>query len=275
MVPRSSSDLAAQLRLLGVRGGDMLMVHASLRAIGPVEDGAEGVVLALEEAVGGLGTIVMNLGAWDDFDWVNARPETERELLLRDAPAFDKDRTPADPDVGVLAELFRRLPGTLVTDHPDGRFAARGHQTGPLLRLPLPWDDYYGPGSVLERLVQAGGKVLRLGADPDTVTLLHLAEYLVEMPVKHRVLRHHKIRTADGLTVIRTVSCLDDTDGIADWAGKDYFAIILLDYLAHGPAAVGQVGDARSELIDAADLLDHGIRWMRKNLTSADAGERA
>lgn len=55
VVPRSSSDLAAQLRRLGVRGGDMLMVHASLRAVGPVVDGAEGVVLALEEAVGGLG----------------------------------------------------------------------------------------------------------------------------------------------------------------------------------------------------------------------------
>lgn len=126
---------------------------------------------------------------------------------------------------------------------------------------------------MLQRLVQAGGKVLRLGADPDTVTLLHLAENLVEMPVKHRVLRHHKIRTSDGLTVIRTVSCLDDTDGIVDWAGEDYFAIILRDYLALGRAAVGPVGSARSELIDAADLLDHGIRWMRKNLT--DAGERA
>jgi len=252
----------------------MLMVHAFLRAVGPVQDGAEGVVVALEDAVGPHGTLVMNVGARDDFDWVNARPETERESLLRDSPAFDKDRTPADPDVGVLAEVFRRLPTTLVTDHPDGRFAARGHQAGRLLRPSLPWDGYYGPGSVLERLVRADGKILRLGADPDTVTLLHLAEYLVELSVKHRVLRHHKIRTADGSTVIRPVRCLDDTDGIADWAGEDCFAVILRDYLTRGRAAVGQVGDTRSELIEAAELLDHGIRWMHENLASADAPER-
>jgi len=266
--------LAAQLRHLGVCDGDTVMVHASLRAVGPVDDGAAGVVVALEEAVGALGTIVMNVGAWDDFAWVNARPETERELLLQGAPAFDKDRTPADPDVGVLAEVFRRMPGTQVTDHPDGRFASRGHRAGSLLHPPLPWDDYYGPGSVLERLVHAGGKVLRLGADLDTVTLLHLAENLVEMPAKHRVLRHHKIKTKDGLAAIRTVSCLDDTDGIVEWTGEDYFAMILRDYLALGRAAVGPVGGARSELIDAADLLDHGIRWMRRNLNSADAGDR-
>lgn len=123
VVPRSSSDLAAQLRQLGVRGGDMLMVHASLRAVGPVQDGAEGVVLALEKAVGGLGTIVMNLGARDDFDWVNTRPETERKLLLQDAPAFDKDRTPADPDVGVLAELFS--PTARNAGHRPSRRALR------------------------------------------------------------------------------------------------------------------------------------------------------
>lgn len=252
------------------------MVHVSLRAIGPVQGGAVGVIRALEEAVGPLGTIVMNLGARDDFGWVNARPEAERPSLLLDAHAFDKDHTPADPDVGVLAEVFRRWPGTLVNDHPDGRFGARGHRAGSLLQPPLPWDDYYGPGSVLDRFVQAGGRILRLGADPGTVTLLHLAEYLVELPAKRRVVRHHKVVQDNGSTTIRTVTCLDDSKGIADWHGDDYFVDILRDYLAHGRAAIGQIGAgaAASELIHAADLLSHSIRWMATNLAAQDAPER-
>ncbi len=40
------------IRKLGVQTGDLLMVHASLKAIGPVEGGAETVVAALRSAVG-------------------------------------------------------------------------------------------------------------------------------------------------------------------------------------------------------------------------------
>ncbi len=248
------------------------MVHASLRAIGPIEGGAVG-ISALEAAVGSMGSIVMNLGARDEFDWVNARAEAERPTPLLDAPAFDKDRTPADPDVGTLAEIFRQLPGTLVNDHPDGRFGARGRLARMLLEEPLPWNDYYGPGSPLDRLVRARAKILRLGADPDTVTLLHLAEYLAEVPIKRRVIRHHKVVLPDGATAIRTVSCLDDTTGIVDWDGEDYFAVLLCDYLTRGRATVGKVGGARSELIDAADLLDHSVSWMSVHLAGLAVSE--
>jgi aminoglycoside N3'-acetyltransferase len=246
---RAPGELAEELRQLGIRGGEVVMVHASLRAVGPVTGGAAGVLEALEAAVGPEGTLVMNLGAAEG-----------------DAP-FDKDGTPADPDVGVLAEVFRTTPGTRVNDHPDARFGARGDRAAALLREPLPWDDPYGPGSILERLVDADGRILRLGADPDTVTLLHLAEYRADVPAKRRVTRRHRVRTPQGTVVTRTVSCLDDSDGIADWDGEDYFALVLRDYLSEpGRAATGRVGGAPSELIDAAGLLAHATAWMSRHL---------
>ncbi|HDU9876020.1 TPA: AAC(3) family N-acetyltransferase, partial [Escherichia coli] len=52
------------LQKLGVQTGDLLMVHASLKAIGPVEGGAETVVAALRSAVGPTGT-VMGYASWD------------------------------------------------------------------------------------------------------------------------------------------------------------------------------------------------------------------
>jgi aminoglycoside N3'-acetyltransferase len=266
-VTTSARELAGDLRRLGLVVGDVVMVHASMRAIGPVEGGAAAVVEALDAVVGPAGTLLMNLGAWDDWDWVNERPEDERASLLAEAPAFDKDRTPADPDVGVLAEVLRQLPGTVVNNHPDARFGARGKLASALLD-DAPWDDYYGAGSPLERLVEAGGKILRLGADEDTVTLLHLAENLADVPDKRRVVRHHKVLGPDGLPAIRRVSCLDDTDGIVDLPGEDYFAVILRDYLSRGRAATGLVGGARSELIDAADLLRHGTAWMTTHLAT-------
>lgn len=240
------------------------MVHASLRTIGPVTGGAEGVVTALDRAVAPSGTLLMTVGAEDEFSWVNERPESERVDLLEQAPPFDHFTVPSDPDVGVLAEVFRRHPETRSSNHPEGRFAARGRMAETLTTDP-PWDDYYGPGSPLERLVEAGGKVLRLGADPDTVTLIHYAEYLADVPDKRRVVRHRKV-LSDGAPVVRAVSCLDDSGGIVDYSGEDYFVEILLSFLETGRAACAEVGNAPSELFAARDMVNFAVDWMNRHL---------
>jgi aminoglycoside N3'-acetyltransferase len=147
------------------------MIHASLRAIGPIEGGAEGVLDALDMAVGLEGTLLMILGADIEFDWVNRLPEAERGPLLEGTPPFDPLQARAFPEVGYLAEAFRRRPDTMVTDNPSGRFGARGRRASELL-ADAPWDNYYGPGSPLGRLCRHGGRILRLGANPDSTTIL-------------------------------------------------------------------------------------------------------
>lgn len=264
---RPVDHLTADLRRLGLAMGDLVMVHASLRAVGPVEGGADGVIDALEAAIGPDGTLLMNLGARDDWDWVNQRPERERADLLHDAEPFDCVVTPADPDVGILAEVFRQRPRTLVSDHPDGRFGACG-PLGARLVEAVPWDDYYGPGSPLERCIQAGGRVLRLGADLDTLTVLHYAEYLAPVPAKRRVRRHRVVATGHG-PELRVVNGLDDSNGIVDHPGEDYFAVILREYLATGRASTGVVGRARSELLESADVVAFAVSWMADHLVSA------
>ena len=260
----SVDDLTTHLTQLGVAEGDVVMVHTSLRAIGPVERGADGVIDALEAAVGPAGTLLVNVGVRDDWAWVNERPEAERAALLRDAEPFDAVRTPSDPDVGVLAEVFRTRAGTVVSNNPEGRLAARGLLADRLLS-DAPWNDYYGPCSPLEQLVQSGGRVLRLGADIDTVTLLHYAEYLAPVPAKRRVRRHRMVATVDG-PQLRTVECLDDSDGIVEYDDGDYFSMITQQYIDSGRAATGRVGRATSELIDAADLVDFAVAWMTDRL---------
>jgi aminoglycoside N3'-acetyltransferase len=269
------------LRRIGVCHGDVLMVHASLRAIGAlrpgreggvVEEGADGLLDALLEVIGDDGTLFMNIGADDDWYWVNERPPEERPALLADADPFDVLTTPAEEDNGVLAEVFRCRSGTVVSDHPEGRFAANGPHAERLLRN-VPWDDYYGIDSPLDRFVRAGGKVLRLGANTDTVTLIHLAENLVELPWKRRVLRHRLVTTPDGPNV-RTVRTIDDSDGIVDYP-NEYFDDVLADFLATGRARTGVVGNARSELFDAADMVAFATTWMAEHLGSASIAAAA
>jgi aminoglycoside N3'-acetyltransferase len=264
--------LAADLTRLGLKPGDLVMVHASLRKLGLAsaqmgEGGAEAILDALDAAIGPDGTLLMTLGTDYPMDWANRHPVEERAALFAGTPPFDYRRAPAQPDVGWLAEAFRQRPGTIVSDNPSGRFGARGAKAEALL-ADAPWHDYYGPGSPLDRLCAWGGRILRLGADPDTVTALHYAEYLADMPGKRRVRWDYILAGPDGPEHV-WIDCLDDSGGVIEWRGEDYFALILRGYLAQGRHRAGRVGRARSELIEAADIVDFAARWMEANLSRA------
>lgn len=265
MIDRES--LLRVLSALGVQAGDRVMVHASLRKLGLAcsQFGAGGPELlldALESAVGPSGTLVMILGSDYAYDWVNQRPVEARARLLEGTPPFDARTARVLPEVGWFAEVFRLRPGTVLSSNPSGRFAARGRDAEALLS-DQPWNDYYGPGSPLEKLCERGGKVLRLGADPNTVTVLHYAEYVARVAKKRRT-RWDYVITRDGVPTHVWIDCLDDSEGIADW-DEDYFAVITNAYVAQGRARGGCVGQAQSELLDAADFVRFGAAWMEEN----------
>ncbi len=266
----TKEDLRADLERLGVRAGDLLMLHASLRRIGLAradvgEGGAELLLDALEAAVGPQGTLLMVLGSDYPMDWVYDHPPEARAALLEGSPPFDHLNAGVLPEVGWLAEAFRRRPGTQISANPSGRFGARGARAQALL-AGQPWHDYYGPGSPLDKLCRWQGRILRLGANPDTVTALHFAEYLAELPDKRRARWDYVIAGADGAPRHVWIDCLDDLGGIAQWEGEDYFAVILTAYLALGRHREGRVGKAHGELIDSTDLVAFGARWMEENL---------
>lgn len=241
------TTLAEQLRTLGVRAGVPLMIHSSLRKVGPIVGGARALLDALGDATSPGGTLLMVLGA---------------DLSL----PFDATTTPVDTEeMGALVEVFRQHPGVLVNDHAAARYGALGPASWALLE-PIPLHDYHGPGSVLQRFTEASGVVLRLGANVDTVTLIHWAEYLAQVPDKRRVKRRY-LRADVGEQWIES---LDDTDGIRDWPHGDYFPQIWLDFLTAGDASVGPVGMALAELFDAQRFVRFATAWMEKNLVAGE-----
>lgn len=268
----TKDELRADLEALGVRAGDLVMVHASLRRLGLGRadfgpGGADALLDAIEDAVGPEGTLMMVLGTDYPMGWVYDHPPKARPGLLQGSPPFDYRNAPVLEEVGWLAETFRRRPGTLVSDNPSGRFGARGRRAEALI-ADQPWHDYYGPDSPLDKLCAWGGRVLRLGADPETVTVLHHAEYLAELPDKKRVRWDYVIAGPDGAPRHVWTDCLDDLDGIVHREGEDYFASILRAYLALGRHREGRISKAKSELIDAADMVAFGARWMEDNLAA-------
>ena len=61
--PTTKRELADQIARLGVQPGSIIMLHASLRKIGPVEGRAAGVIEAIIEVLGPQGTLMLVLSA--------------------------------------------------------------------------------------------------------------------------------------------------------------------------------------------------------------------
>ena len=264
-------ELARQLVELGLRGGQIVMVHASVRSVGFVYGGPDEIHLAVQDAIAPEGTMVMVVACPEGCDEVGRgrlTPEEEAELL-RNQPPFDPVSSRADREVGTLAEFFRSYPGTVCSTAP-ARFAARGARADWVVR-DQPWDFAFGHGSPLEKLVESDGKLLLLAPDHDTVTLMHYVEHVTDFPGK-RIARFQVPVVRSGTR--EWVACAEvnsDGDGAhPNWPDR-FFALIVDDFIAcfegTPECARGKVVEAEAILIDAPALVRHAAPIMIKTAT--------
>lgn len=111
--PNTVSSMVKVLRRLGVRKGDILLVHSSLSMLGWVCGGPQAVILALQQTVGDKGTVVMptHSGDWSDpAEWAHPPVPEDWIPIIRDhMPPYDPKMTPTR-GVGILPECFRSFP---------------------------------------------------------------------------------------------------------------------------------------------------------------------
>lgn len=270
---QSRETLANDFRTLGVRPGDTVMLHASVRAVGEVAGGPDQIHLALGDALTADGTLLMYASCPQYYDEVGRgvhSADRERELLAS-LPAFDARTARCARDNGALVELLRTWPGTRVNDHV-ARFAVRGGQTDFLLSE-QPWNDAFGQGSALERLVALDGRILLLGSDHDQVTFLHYAEHIVDIPDK--VVTWFKVPVLEnGHRVWKDMREIETGDvAHRHWPDR-FFARIVDTWLSQTNNRGSLVGSARAHLIDIRGLLDFTLDVMREVATDASAADR-
>lgn len=259
----SREQLADHFRALGVAKGDTVMLHASVRAVGPIAGGADQIHLALKDALTDRGTLMMYASVADGYDDVgrgHLTADEERELLAK-MPAFDPLTVRSQRDNGALVEFFRTHPGSIVNDHV-ARFVVWGSNAKYLLSE-QPWDFAFGAGSALHRFVELDGKILHLGSDHDTTTFLHYAEHVADIPGK-RIAEFRVPVSEGGRTVWREMKEVDTSSAgaHANWPDR-FFALIVDEYLERTNNRGGKVGDAPSFLIDARGLLELALVKMR------------
>ena len=166
-------DITEAIQSFGIENNSILLTHSSLRALGHIEDGAEGVIRALWGAVPD-GTLVfptLSSKNWSTVfeDWSLDRPS----------------------DVGLISETFRRMPSSLRSDNETHSVAAAGrfahdivssHREGPE-RWGIFGDRCYSPASPWQKMYESRERygtrayVLFFGVSMLYNTYKHFSEY--------------------------------------------------------------------------------------------------
>ena len=94
---------------LGIKKGDALFVHCSIKSFGFVCGGAQTIIESLMETVGEEGTLVMPTQSWKNLDpstgvhW--EEPEAWWDLIRANWPAYNKDVTPTNTMGGPVRKM--------------------------------------------------------------------------------------------------------------------------------------------------------------------------
>ncbi len=264
----SRAQLATDFSELGVAAGDTIMLHASVRSVGPVAGGPDTIHLALKDALTESGTLFMYAGCPQFADEVgrgHLSAEDEAEILEK-LPAFDPLTARCDRHNGALVEMLRTWPDTKVNAHV-ARFIAWGAKADFLLE-PTPWMYPYGRGSIFERFVELDGKILLLGSDHDNVTFLHYAEHIVDVPDK-RVVKMKVPVLENGERVWRDTEEFDTSSGAHAAFTGHIFSEIVDDFIGASGIESRKVGDSTAWLLPAKPLLEHALREMKLRAAGA------
>ena len=255
--PNTIHTIKRDLKKLGIKEGDIVLVHSSMSKIGWVCGDEVTIVKALLECVGDNGTIVMPAytnGNTNPDSWAHPPvPDTWREPIRNTMPEFNINNTPSR-GMGKIAECFRNFEGTVRSNHPQLSFCANGKLKNEIVKV---HDLSYalGMNTPLGKLYELNAKVLLLGVGYSNCTCMHLAETLV---TKNNLVKKGAAINLNGLRqwvwfedIDYNSDCFDEIGALYEKQNKD--------------VVYGQVGKASCRILNLKNIVDFTKDFLEQN----------
>lgn len=229
-------SLLKQIAGLGIRKTDTLLIHSSMKAVGEVERGADGVLDAFMAYMAD-GLLILPTHTWRQINDAYAvfNPLTEPSC------------------VGILTNLFMKRPGVYRSLHPTHSVAACGKDAAAYVAGEERFDTPCSRGGCWGKLYDRNARILFLGCTLRSNTLLHGVEEWNNIP--NRLSAGHqqlKLVMPDKTILARPLRRHDNpTCDVSEHYGK------IEEALFHkGLAHRGKIGDADSILCEARGMVD-------------------
>lgn len=155
----TKEHLLQQLRDMGIRPDDNVMLHSSMRAIGTVEGGADTVIDAFMEYLSE-GMFMTPTHTW--------------KQMSGEYSVFDPSREPSC--VGIISELFRQREGVCRSLHPTHSIAAWGKGAPEYVQGEEQFHTPCDPDGCFGRLRGIHAKILLAGVTHIKNTYIHSIE---------------------------------------------------------------------------------------------------
>jgi len=238
------SRIVEDLRALGLRRGDSVVVHSSYKSIGDVAGGPRGVIDALAEVVLPDGALLLpNLNI-------------PHEFTVENPPRFDLKRGPLKQSIGIVPELFKFEYAEHFSLHPTHSIMGIGRKAPDILKDHEKAGVPCGTGTPWQKNALSGGKVLLIGVGQKSNTTYHCAEEQIENPYQLSAGVIDGVVVSDGKEIVVP-------SRLHVWGHQPDFSIINPELEARGYLRIGTVGNARTLCIQGAGFIQLCLEKMR------------
>ncbi len=189
----TQSQIIEQLKKVGLKSGEVVMLHSSLSKMGYVEGGAQTIIDSILSFIGDEGTLVMPAFPAIGFNY---------DYLMTN-PVFDIVNTPSK--MGVITEVFRKMKQVKRSLHPTDSVCALGKQADYLTKDHFNQLTPYNENSPFYRLCELKAKIILMGVDLNSLTNFHTLEDAVpdfEYPVYHQTILNTQLIDESGKTLV-------------------------------------------------------------------------
>lgn len=243
----TTSHIVKNLEQLGILPSDTVMVHASLKSVGKLENGADTV---LDAMCGYLreGLLVLPGHTWAYVDGEH--------------PEFDVMKSPVC--VGALPEVFRKRSGVYRSLHPTHSLLAYGPYAGQFVSGQERFDTPCAPGSCYGELERRAGKVMLVGVDFMRCTLIHCIEEIAGVPGRIAG-TYEQLRVKDKEGRVHSVPSHRHQN-----ANSDYYQKLepVMDH--RGVLTRGKIGDAATIVCEIKDLFGITLELLGRDIRLFD-----
>jgi aminoglycoside 3-N-acetyltransferase len=158
-------DLESQLKTLGIKAGDDVLVHCAFSKLGAVAGGPQTFIDALKNVIGEKGNLLMP-----------SSPNASFQLdYIQNLQLFDVDNDVSK--MGAVSEVFRKNDRVFRSAHPTEPVCVWGKEAIWYTEGHEKDGTAYGPNSPFKKLADKGGKILYIGVTLDNAgTSLHTLE---------------------------------------------------------------------------------------------------
>lgn len=238
-------ELKKQLSDMGIRPSDTIMIHTSMRAIGEVENGADGLIDAFCEYLSS-GLFLVPTHTWDS--------------VCKEKPVFDVRK--AVPCTGVVPRRAALRKDGVRSLHPTHSIWAHGKNADEFVKGEEKAQSPAPVGFCWDRLADIGAKILLIGVGNDKNTFIHSVDERANLPDR---LSAEPYDTVIIDSAGREISgkmrghCCSRTNDVSQFYVNFEPALI-----ACGAQTFGKLGNAEVRIVDAKKCREIIMRILKK-----------